>query len=91
MFKFRLYVAGDAPNSAQAFANLTVLCRSHLADWHEIEIVDVFRDPKRALTDGIFMPPTLVKLASSPVQIVVGALSQTQSVLHALNLEAGSS
>ena len=88
MFKFRLYVAGDAPNSAQAFANLTALCRARLTDRHEIEIVDVFRDPKRALIDGIFMTPTLVKLAPSPIQMIVGTLSQTQTVLHALGLEA---
>jgi circadian clock protein KaiB len=87
MFKFRLYVAGDAPNSAQALANLTALCRAHLPDRHEIEIVDVFREPKRALADGIFMTPTLVKLAPSPTRRIVGTLSQTQIVLQALGLE----
>lgn len=88
IFKFRLYVAGDAPNSAQALANLTALCRAHLPDRHEIEIVDVFREPKRALIDGIFMTPTLVKLAPSPVQMIVGTLSQTQILLDALGLES---
>lgn len=88
IFKFRLYVAGDAPNSAQALANLTALCRAHLTDRHEIEIVDVFREPKRALIDGIFMTPTLVKLTPSPVQMIVGTLSQTQIVLDALGLES---
>ncbi|WP_239289637.1 circadian clock KaiB family protein [Candidatus Nitrotoga sp. 1052] len=88
MFKFRLYVAGDAPNSAQALANLTALCRAHLTDRHEIEIVDVFREPKRALTDGIFMTPTLVKLAPSPVRMIVGTLSQTQILLDAFGLES---
>ena len=58
--KFRLYVAGDAQNSTQAVANLRAFCRSHLPDLHDIEIVDVFREPKRALADGIFMTPTLV-------------------------------
>jgi circadian clock protein KaiB len=88
LFKFRLYVAGDALNSAKALANLTELCRTHLRDRHEIEIVDVFREPKRALADGIFMTPTLVRLAPSPVRSIVGTLSQTQSVLQALGLEA---
>ncbi len=88
MFKFRLYVAGDAPNSAQAVANLTALCRKHLLDRHEIDIVDVFREPKRALEDGIFMTPTLVKLAPSPVRRIVGTLSQAQTVLQALGLES---
>jgi len=86
MFKFRLYIAGDAPNSAQALANLTALCRAHLPDRHEIEVVDVFKDPKRALIDGIFMTPTLVKLAPSPVRMIVGTLSETQTVLQALGL-----
>ena len=88
MFKFRLYVAGDAQNSAQAVANLTALCRANLPDRHEIEVVDVFREPKRALADAVFMTPTLVKLAPSPVQTIVGTLSQMQTVLQALGLEA---
>jgi circadian clock protein KaiB len=86
-FKFRLYVAGDAQNSSQAVSNLTALCRAHLPDRYEIEIVNVFREPKRALADGILMTPTLVKLAPSPVRRIVGTLSQTQPVLQALGLE----
>lgn len=85
-FKFRLYVAGDALNSAQAVANLTALCKLSLSGRHEIEIVDVFQEPKRALTDGIFMTPTLVKLAPGPARRIVGTLSQTQTVLHAMGL-----
>ncbi|NDP40986.1 MAG: circadian clock protein KaiB [Rhodoferax sp.] len=88
-FKFRLYVAGDALNSAQARANLAALCRAHLAGRHEIEVVDVFNEPKRALADAIFMTPMLVKLAPLPVQTIVGTLSQTQAVLQALGLESG--
>lgn len=87
IFKFRLYVAGDAHNSAQALANLAAFCRTHLPDRHHIEVVDVFREPKRALADGILMTPTLVKLAPSPVRRIVGTLSQTQTVLLALGLE----
>jgi len=88
VFKFRLYVAGDAQNSAQAVANLAALCRAHLLNRHEIDIVDVFREPKRALADGILMTPTLVKLSPSPARRIVGTLSQTQPVLQALGLEA---
>lgn len=88
MFKFRLYIAGGAQNSAQALANLTTLCRVHLPGRHDIEVVDVFREPKRALADGILMTPTLVKLAPSPIRRIVGALSQTQTVLEALGLDS---
>lgn len=88
MFKFRIYVAGDASNSAQALASLRALCRAHLPDRHEIEVVDVFKDPQRALADGIFMTPTLIRLAPSPARRIVGTLSLTQTVLQALGLES---
>ena len=86
-FKFRLYVAGDAPNSSLAVANLASLCRAHLPDRQETELVDVFQDPSRALADGIFLTPMLVKLAPSPVRHIVGTLGDTQAVLRALGLE----
>jgi circadian clock protein KaiB len=88
VYRFRLYVAGDAPNSTHARANLAALCRTHLPDRHEIEVVDVFREPERALADGIFMTPTLLKLAPSPVRRIVGTLGQTFGVLLAVGLEA---
>ena len=88
MFKFRLYVAGDAQNSAQAIANLATLCREYLPDRHEIEVVDVFEDPKRALADGILMTPTLVKLGPMPVRRIVGNLSQIVPVMQVLGLES---
>lgn len=87
-FQFRLYVAGDTQNSTQAFANLTALCRTHLADRCEIEVVNVFLHPQRALADGILMTPTLVKLAPSPVRRVVGTLSQKMPVMLALGLDS---
>jgi circadian clock protein KaiB len=86
-FKFRLYIAGEAPNSALAVANLLALCRTHLPDRHEIDIIDVLREPKLALVNSIFMTPTLIRLAPAPVVRIVGTLSQTDVVLHALGLE----
>jgi circadian clock protein KaiB len=88
LFKFRLYVAGDAQNAALALANIRALCQAHLPGRHEIEVVDVFRQPRRALTDGVFMTPTLVRLLPSPVRRVVGTLSHTDTVLRALGLSA---
>lgn len=89
LFKFQLYVAGDALNSAQALVNLTALCGDYLAGRHEIEVIDVFQDPDRALAEAIYLTPTLVKLAPLPAQTIVGTLSQTQIVLRALGLEGG--
>lgn len=84
-FKFRLYVAGGAVNSVRALNNLNEICRAHLPERHEIEVVDVFRDPERALADGILMTPTLISLMP-PVRRIVGTLSDPGPVLQTLGL-----
>ncbi len=87
IFNFRLYVAGDTQNSAQAVANLTTLCRTYLPGQHKIELVDVFREPKRALEDHILMTPILIKLSPPPAARVIGTLNETQLVLQALGMD----
>ena len=86
-FKFVLYVVNGTPNSARALANLHGFCRAHLPGQHEIEVVDVLKDPQRALTDAVFMTPMLIRLAPSPARRIVGTLSETQSLTEALGLE----
>jgi circadian clock protein KaiB len=86
IFKFRLYVADDTVNSGQALGNLRALCCAYLSGKHQIELVDVFKEPDRALEDRVFMTPTLVKLTPSPVARIVGTLSETKLVLQVLGL-----
>jgi circadian clock protein KaiB len=87
-FTFRLYVSGDGPNSRQATANLRSLCNELLPDRHEIEVINVLREPKRALDDGVLLTPTLVKLSPAPVRRIVGTLNQREPLLQALGLPA---
>ena len=88
VFRFRLFIAGETLNSVRAIANLTAICRTHLADRHEIEVVDVLRHPEEAMAAGILMTPTLLKFAPGSRQKIVGTLSDAASVLDALGLEA---
>ena len=84
-FTFRLYVAGDAPNSTMAIANLKALCREHVPDRHEIEIVDVLREPNRALADGVLLTPMLVRCSPAPVRKILGNLSEPKTLLQVLD------
>jgi circadian clock protein KaiB len=84
-----LYVAGMAPNSVKAIANLETICRRHLKDGYKLEIVDVCEHPRRALTDGILVTPSLTKVSPGSASNVIGNLSDTASVLAALGLQAG--
>lgn len=70
----------------QAIDNLNALCQAYLPKRHEIEVVDVFRNPKRALADGIQLTPTLIKLSPAPLRRIVGTLSHLPPVLRALGL-----
>jgi circadian clock protein KaiB len=83
----RLYVAGGAPNSVQAIANLEAIGQRHLKGNYQLEIVDVFEQPLRALADGVIVTPSLIKLSPPPAARVVGNLSDQSKVLLALGLQ----
>ena len=82
--QLRLYVAGNAPNSLSAISNAQAICEKYFASGYELEIVDLLEHPRRALTDGIIVTPTLLRLSPLPVQRAVGNLSDTNQVLVAL-------
>jgi circadian clock protein KaiB len=84
VIRLRLYVAGNAPNSVHAIANARALCGEHPASGYALEIVDLMLHPLRAVSDGIVVTPTLVKLSPRPVLRIIGTLSDTDAVLAAL-------
>ncbi len=80
----RLYIAGAAPNSLRAVENLRAMCEAHFPGRCSLEIVDVLKEPLRALSDDILVTPTLVKLAPGGRTRVIGDLSDERKVLSAL-------
>jgi circadian clock protein KaiB len=87
-YTFRLYLAGGAPNSVRALANLYAICRKHFPESHQIEVIDVLKEPLRALGDAILVTPTVVKVSPAPEQQIIGNLSHEEEVLRALGLPA---
>jgi circadian clock protein KaiB len=87
----RLYVAGSAPNSARAHANLLALLERAGVRGYDLQIVDCFREPQRALRDGVLVTPTLVKLEPEPPETIIGTLSDARDVALALGLAEGPS
>ena len=83
-FVFRLYVAGEAPNSQLALRNLKVLCQDHYRDDYHIDVVDVLLSPERAWTEGVIVTPTVVRLNPEPGIRIIGNLSNTEQVLSVL-------
>lgn len=86
IYQFRLYIAGDGPNSARAVANLQQICEEHLAGKYTVETVDVLVENGRALADGVLLTPLLVKLSPLPLRKIIGNLSAREAVLQAIGL-----
>jgi circadian clock protein KaiB len=83
----RLYIAGGAPNSVQAMANLEAICREYMKDGYKLEVVDVLEHPRRAMAEGVLVTPSLTKLSPLPAANVVGNLSDKAKVLLALGVK----
>jgi circadian clock protein KaiB len=83
--QLRLYIAGSTPNSARAAENLSAALdrvdgsREALG----LEVVDVFAAPRRAVTDGVIVTPTLIGLHGSGRTVLIGDLTDTGK-LHGL-------
>lgn len=85
-YRFRLFVAGDEPNSRKARAALARLCDERLKDRCEIRIVDVFENYQEALDNHVIVVPTLIVDEPPPVKIIAGSLSDEGDLLAALDL-----
>jgi circadian clock protein KaiB len=82
----RLYVVDGAPNSERARSNLRAILEQHHLDDCQLEVVNVAKEPLRALDDGVILTPTLLRLSPEPVASIVGDLSDPRSVMRMLGL-----
>jgi len=87
--RFRLYVAGEGPNSLLAISNLNRLCEGMAPQPEGIEVVDVFAHPDEALQESILITPTLLLSIGETTRRIVGNLSQPDVVLRALEATKG--
>lgn len=82
-YLLRLYVAGNSPRSRRAIRNLLRICRDHLPERADVEVVDLHQQAQRAREAQILGAPTLVKELPPPRQRIVGDLSDERRVLDA--------
>lgn len=82
----RLYVAGDSPNSVRARENLRAAMAGLPTEEVSLELVDVLRDPERALLDAVLVTPTLIRVAPEPERRVIGNLHDRTVLLAGLGI-----
>ena len=81
-----LYVSGSTLNSARAVENIKRISEQHLKNRYTLEVIDVYQQPDLARGDQIVAVPTLIKRFPLPLRRLIGDLSNTESVLLALDL-----
>ena len=61
MWDLCLYVTNRTPRSVNAMTNLKRICEEHLAGHYRIEVVDLLKQPERAISDQIVAIPTVLR------------------------------
>ena len=82
----RLFVTGSTPRSRRAIANMRNICESHLEGRFDLEVVDIYQQPEAAISSQVVAAPTLIKLLPGPLRRIIGDLSETEKVLHSLDI-----
>jgi len=82
----RLYVSGSSGRSLRAIHNLKKLCEEHLPNDYDLEVIDIYENPRAAREEQIIAAPTLVKKLPTPLRKFVGDLSNTQKILIGLDI-----
>jgi circadian clock protein KaiB len=85
-YVLRLYVAGTSRKSARALQNLRNILKECGGEQYELQVIDIYQQPIFAKNDQIVAAPTLVKELPPPLQKFIGDLSNSESLLAALNL-----
>lgn len=81
-----LYVSGMSRKSMEAIENINRLCKEHLKGSFELEIIDIYKNPKIAVEQHIVFSPSLLKKSPLPKKTLAGTLSDTPKVLKALGI-----
>ncbi len=85
-YQFQLYITGTSPRSTQAVANLRALCEEHLQGRYDLEVIDLYQEPGRAVGGQIIASPTLVKTLPRPLMRMVGNLANRDQLMIKLDL-----
>ena len=84
--RLRLYVAGSAARSLRAIDNVRRMCESELSGRYRLEVVDIYKQPRRASEDQVVAIPTLIKEAPGLVRRMIGDMSETSLLRQGLGL-----
>jgi circadian clock protein KaiB len=85
-YVLQLFVAGRAPKSLDAIANIKKICEETLKGRYVLDVIDLYQQPQLAQGEQIIAVPTLIKKLPAPLRRIIGDMSNTERVLVGLDL-----
>ena len=89
-YLLQLYITGATPRSCQAVASLKKFCEENLEGLYQLEVVDIYQHPDLAREEQIIAAPTLIMKRPMPRKVLVGDLSNQESVKRCLGINSSS-
>lgn len=86
-YVLRLYVAGLTLRSTKSIANVKEICEEYLQGRYELEVVDIYQQPKLAQGEQIIAAPTLIKKLPLPLRRLIGDMSDKERFLVGIDLK----
>jgi len=84
----RLYVTGVTPRSTKAILNVKKMCEEYLQGRYELQVIDIYQQPKLAQGEQIIAAPTLIKKLPLPLRRLIGDMSDTERFLVGIDLKS---
>ena len=82
----RLFVAGATAKSRKAVLRVRQLCEAELKNHCNLEVIDIYQQPKLARTNQIVATPTLIIEFPPPVRRFIGNLANITGLFVELDL-----
>jgi len=85
-YALRLFVAGATVRSRQAVLRVRELCAAELMGNCNLEVIDIYQQPKLARANQIVATPTLIKECPRPVRRFIGNLVNISGLFAEMDL-----
>lgn len=81
-YRYCLFVSGSTARSQQSIKVVRTVCDKYIRDDYTFAVIDVIDNPERALSERVYVTPTLIRYGPPPTRRFVGDFT-SESILAA--------
>lgn len=85
-FHYCLFVSGGSARSQQSIKVVRSVCDKYMGSNYSFAVVDVVDEPERALSERVYVTPTLIRYGPPPLRRFVGDFSSESTLAAKMEL-----